>query len=312
MDEPVVPPAEDELATLPYLGATRRAMLRERGIADRAALRAMPEEELAQIGFMGRANARRLHQILDGVTPEPVVRQRRSPAGGSAAAEPAAEPARRRRTRRTPVEETDADAAGAPSPAAAETPSPAPRRRRRAITAPPEEAVAAPGRSDGRATGPGEALAGRMNGDTLATAKPAAAADRTAGDGTAEESVDYDLAIAARREQLPAAVAQLTEAIRNASVAPALARQTTRLLEAADRLAGRQAELSNKRKRRAAILLSGAYTALRDAASGRQFSCKQQSDLADRLRRRRRRLERLLDKSVAAPGGGNDRDGAAS
>src|SRR5438874_1208284 len=105
MDDPVVSPTADELETLPYLGATRRAMLRDRGIADRAALRAMPEEDLAQIGFMGRANARRLHQILDGVAPEPVVRQRRSAAGEAAAPEPAAEPARRRSSRRIPAEE---------------------------------------------------------------------------------------------------------------------------------------------------------------------------------------------------------------
>src|SRR5262249_43144401 len=89
---------ENPFAGLPYLGATRAARLQELGIRDRDALRALPEEELAKVGFMGLTNARRIHEALDVAEVKPHGRARRRAA---AAAPPAEEgPEARGRGRR--------------------------------------------------------------------------------------------------------------------------------------------------------------------------------------------------------------------
>src|SRR5205814_5506871 len=95
------------------------------------------------------------------------------------------------------------------------------------------------------------------------------------------------------------AASEVIRMIRDTAVTDRLTRQITRLLETAERLAERQGELADKMKRRAAVLLGRAHAELEKATGRRRCGPKAQAQLAERLRERRQRLEKLLEKHLA-------------
>ena len=252
MDEPT--PTENPFAGLPYLGATRAARLQELGIRDRDALRALPEEELAKVGFMGLTNARRIHEALDGAEVKPRGRARRR----AAAAPPPAEEAPAARRGRRPRQAIDVGGDGASVNAAIRSAIP--------VELEPVTVVSA------TTTG----------------------VEQVEGAAPSPDGADFAAAIAVRQAELPEAVDALVNAIRDAALAPAFRKQTARFLQTAAQLEERQPHLSESQRRRAANLMNRAQADLRDALNRRRFSCEEQRDLAAQLRRRRRRLEALL------------------
>lgn len=103
--------------------------------------------------------------------------------------------------------------------------------------------------------------------------------------------------IRAQRERLPETALTLMEAIRQAAVTRQLTRQVTRLLITAGEFAADSHELSPRKQRRASEALAQVEQALQRAVEKRAFRPADQKDLADRIRRRRKELEKLLEGS---------------
>lgn len=273
-----------DLNALPYLGQTRINMLRERGIEDIEGLRALSDEELAGVGYLGLANARRVRAALEGNAP-PSRRSRRAARAAAAKengasdppveSEPAPAPPRRRRRGQAATA-----ASGAPGE------NGAPRRRRRAPTVMVEALplLNAPLDVEPAAVDV-EAILEEVVEQLVEAAE------------ISQDQLDYQAALDARRAELPAAVLHLMEAIRAAAIAPALERQAGRLLQVADALTVAQSSLPEKRQRQAALALNETHAALTAAFRKRRFGLKAQEQLADDLRTQRRKLEKLLDRA---------------
>jgi hypothetical protein len=118
--------------------------------------------------------------------------------------------------------------------------------------------------------------------------------DAEEGEG-GEGGSDWNEQIRARRERLPEAALALMEAIRQAAVARQLTRQITRFLITAGEVGGDDRELKAKEQRGISQALEQVEQALERATQKGAFRPTDQRDLADRIRRRRKDLERLLD-----------------
>lgn len=102
--------------------------------------------------------------------------------------------------------------------------------------------------------------------------------------------------IQARRERLPEAALTLIEAIRQAAVSKQLTRQVTRLLITSGEFASVARPEGTAQLRAAAEALAQAEELLQRALEKEAFSEKAQKELADRIRKRRKSLDRLLEE----------------
>lgn len=106
---------------------------------------------------------------------------------------------------------------------------------------------------------------------------------------------DWGAQLQARREQLPEAALALMDAIRQAAVTGALTRQITRLLITAGEFLTDSRPVSDGQRRRATRSLAETEELIERAVQKRAFGPRAQRDLAARIRRRRKELERMLD-----------------
>ena len=113
------------------------------------------------------------------------------------------------------------------------------------------------------------------------------------GGGAPEESVLDDLR--ARRERLPEVALTLIEAIRQAAVSKQLTRQVTRLLITSGEFAS-GAPKSGDKLQEAVEALAQAEELLQRAVEKEAFTAKAQKELAERIRKRRKSLDRLLEE----------------
>lgn len=106
---------------------------------------------------------------------------------------------------------------------------------------------------------------------------------------------DWAAQLQARREQLPEAALALMDAIRQAAVTGALTRQITRLLITAGEFLTDSRPVSEGQRRRATRSLAETEELIERAVQKRAFGPRAQRDLAARIRRRRKDLEKMLD-----------------
>jgi len=99
-----------------------------------------------------------------------------------------------------------------------------------------------------------------------------------------------------RRERLPEAALALIEAIRQAAVNKQLTRQVTRLLITAGEFSSLSRPEGARQLSAAAEALAQAEELLQRALEKEAFSEKAQKELADRIRKRRKSLDRLLEE----------------
>ena len=102
--------------------------------------------------------------------------------------------------------------------------------------------------------------------------------------------------IQARRERLPEVALSLIEAIRQAAVNKQLTRQVTRLLITAGEFSSLARPEGARQLGAAAEALAQAEELLQRALEKEAFSEKAQKELADRIRKRRKSLDRLLEE----------------
>lgn len=153
-------------------------------------------------------------------------------------------------------------------------------------------ATAAPG-GEPPVDGEAEAVVEETEEAAGAAEEPVAAAD---GDAPDEAAEDWQARIREQREQLPEAALELMEAIRAAAVDKQLTRQITRLLITAGEFVNDARPRSDKQRQAASEALDQAEEALRRAIEKQAFSPRQQKELADRIRRRRKQLEQVLER----------------
>jgi hypothetical protein len=127
--------------------------------------------------------------------------------------------------------------------------------------------------------------------DTVADDRDGAAGAVTARD----EASPLREQVRARREQVPQMALDLLEAIRQAAVAPALARQVTRLMITSGEYLSEERELTEEQAAAAQQALKSALTDLRRDLERGRFSPGDQVKLAARIRKQRRALERAIE-----------------
>lgn len=277
------------LADIPGLGPVRRQALAEAGIRDLQDLLNTKVVELAAVRGIGLWQARRIREHLrqrglilseeeDGSV---IVAEVRSPADVQAMAE-AMSVMEETAAREAEVEEEVELLTQALEEARAAT-----------LILPDGQPVS---RNGGE---PGAAESGAVSDEDE---DEAAASDRDEADDDNEDDQDEETetdwadAIREQRERLPETALTLMEAIRQAAVARQLTRQITRLLITAGEFAADERHLSEAQQRRASDALSQVEQALQRAVEKRAFRPSEQKDLADRIRRRRKQLEKLLDR----------------
>lgn len=111
-----------------------------------------------------------------------------------------------------------------------------------------------------------------------------------------EGEADSREELGARRERLPEVALTLIEAIRQAAVSKQLTRQITRLLITSGEFVSESRTLSPEATQAAADALGQAEALLQRALEKEAFSEKEQRELADRIRKRRKALDRLLER----------------
>ena len=116
--------------------------------------------------------------------------------------------------------------------------------------------------------------------------------DRDGGDAPGGNVLDD---LRTRRERLPEVALTLIEAIRQAAVSKQLTRQVTRLLITSGEFAS-GAPKSGDKLQEAVEALTQAEELLQRAVEKEAFTPKAQKELAERIRKRRKSLDRLLEE----------------
>jgi hypothetical protein len=268
---------ELELAEIPGLGPVRRAALEEAGVTDLEALLAMTVAELSAVRGIGAWQARKIREFLrqrgllvevetdDGVDAVIVVEPRTAEE-----AEALSESIDALETQEAVEAEMEAEV----------------QRLAEAVEAArmdaEERGMDALSREE-------QAVLDQVPG--LDEGEPEAGAD----DGA--EARELRERLEAQREQLPETALALMEAIRQAAVTPQLTRQMTRLLITASEFVSNGRAISGAQRRKASAVMARAEALLQNAIQKRSFGGGEQRDLARRLRRRRKELEGLLERS---------------
>lgn len=295
------------LEDIPGLGPVRRQALAQAGIQNLETLLKTRVAELAAVRGIGLWQARKIREYLrqrglvlaEDENGSVVLANARTPAEVETVAE-AVKAIEETAAREIEVEEE------------VEMLVHALEEARAGLAGPDGKPMQAPGASAPQAAAPEEA--DELEEEPAAAApesEPGAAAEaETAGpfeeeQGEEEEGEEEELEaegrrswqeeIRGQRERLPETALGLMEAIRQAAVTRQLTRQVTRLLITAGEFATESRELSPRKQRRASEALSEVEQALQRAVQKRAFRPADQKDLADRIRRRRKELEKLLE-----------------
>jgi DNA-binding IscR family transcriptional regulator len=264
-------PTTISLSDVPGLGPVRREALAEAGVSDLQGLLAMKVAELAAVRGIGLWQARKIREFLrqrgmvlseDEETGGVVVSNARSQADVDAVAD-AMLAMEEQAAHEAEVEEEVQLLVAAMEGARAEAQEAAP-----APVSPADETVVEEDFED----------------------------DDDEEEAESPGGPDWSEEIRAQRERLPEVALSLMEAIRQAAVTRQLTRQITRLLIAAGELAPADPPLTDQRQRKASEALTQVEAALQRAIEKRAFRAVDQKDLADRIRRRRKELERLLEQ----------------
>lgn len=302
-----------DLAEIPGLGPVRRAALAEAGVGDLRGLLAMKLNELAAVRGVGIWQARKIREFLrqrgllveDGTAPGEdgpiVVSAPATPEQASIVAEAV------HAFEEQAEAEAQVEAEVAVLVEAIEQSEPAPRSpgrsRKRAAAAPvtshAEAGSAAPVEAaESETAAQTGAPPADTDGESGEDDAPKPAADATGDDEVdAEEAAAIRNELGERRERLPESALALVEAIRQAAVSKQLTRQITRLLITAGDFSDDDVRLTLEHRRSAASVLASVEQSLQKALEKESFGKKAQRDLAERVRARRKELERLLQET---------------
>jgi hypothetical protein len=273
-----------DLSQIPGLGPVRRQALEEAGIRDLKGLLALKVAELAAIRGVGLWQARKISEFLrqrgllmvtDGDQGPGIVVSRPRTREEAAALADAAR-AMEAQAEQEAVAEAQVEAL---SEAVAEAERDTRRRRRRGVSREEAEVLQ---QSNG------------ARGDEAAAAAPMgeAAEEQTA-------PVDWREEVKSRRERVPETAVALMEAIRQAAVTRKLTRQITLFLITAGDFIADGKHVGDRQRRRAAEALEEVEGLLHRAMEKQRFDAKAQEDLSDRIRKRRKELEKLLERDEA-------------
>jgi len=279
---------ELSLDEVPGLGPVRRAALAEIGVEDLRGLLALKLTELAAVRGVGLYQARKIQEFLRrrGLPTEQAVSLSGSVVAATAAVDLVAvtqattvleQQAAAERELEAEVElltealaEIEAAPASGDSPAREET---------------TEEADALAPDEDGDDQTEEQGDSGPIPESTAVIDAEALAA----GGGKGE--------LKRQREQIPQTALTLVEAIRQAAVSRDLTRQVTRLLIVSGQFTSESCSLSDGKLRKVSEQLARVDEAMQRALAKRDFSPTDQKELAERIRRRRKELERLLERA---------------
>lgn len=290
-----------ELSDIPGLGPVRLQALAEVGVRDLEGLLALKVRELSEIRGIGVWQARKIREFLrhrgllveaddDGsvvLVPPCTAAQEEALERSVHAMEAQAEAEARVEAE---VEALARAVAEAQRQAEVEGASPASNGKEAAESKPSADRRPAGVRAEGEPSTFNLQLPGAASGDRGEAAESAVAEEEPVEGGP-----DWREEISVQREQLPETALQLIEAIRQAAVTKQLTRQITRLLITAGEFVSDSRPLSEGRREEAHARLEEAGALLSRAMQRREFSPDDQKALAQRIRRRRKDLERLLE-----------------
>jgi len=277
------------LSEIPGLGPVRLQALAEVGINDLEGLLALKARELAEVRGIGLWQARKIREFL---------RQRGLLVGidedGSMVLVPPRTPAQQDALQRS-VHAIEAQAEAearvqAEVEALAQVVAEAQRRTNRGADGADE---AAP-RSRGRAKRSSPAAEEQAPPEHAAEHAQGANGDIPADETADVGKQDWGQAISAKREQLPEVALAMIDAIRQAAVGKQLTRQLTRVLITAGEFVSDTRPVSEECRREAHEVLCEVERLLAQTMQRRAFSQDAQKDLAKRIRRKRKELEKLL------------------
>lgn len=304
-----------DLSAIPGLGPVRRKALSAAGIDDLRGLLTLKVAELAEIRGIGLWQARKIREFLrhHGLLAEeddehsPAIRvqpphTREEAEVVTAAAHALELQAEREAAKEAEVErltEVVAEALHAAArPSANPDPGPLagePVVSPPAIGRPTPPSARPPLRPDGTlrgGNGTPPAPAERSK-PSVSRAEMPAPSDTPASSDTPTAPLD-GACLAAQRERLPDTATALMEAIREAAVSRRLARQLTRFLVVVSEFIHDQPARTDEQRFVASEAMSAVERLLERALERRRFSSEDQDDLADRIRRFRKHLERVL------------------
>jgi hypothetical protein len=182
------------------------------------------------------------------------------------------------------------------------------RKRAAASSATPEaapEAAAAPKATADESPKAAAAEPAKKSSEADDFREPAASEDgepAEAGEADSEDVAAVRNELSERRERLPESALALVEAIRQAAVSKQLTRQITRLLITAGGFSDDDVRLTLEHRRAAASVLASVEQSLQKALEKESFGKKAQRELAERVRARRKELERLLQETESDAG----------
>lgn len=284
-----------ELADVPGLGPVRREALAEVGVTDLAGLLAMKVSELAAVRGIGVWQARKVREYLrhegllieDSQSDEAAEQDQPIVVHAPETAEEALAVAEAAAVMEAQAEaEAQVEAEVAMLSEALEAAS--------AAEALSEQPPAEPAADE---SGEAEPAAQET---VEAESRPAEDDDVSEEDAQETEVQGEDdprEELTARRERLPETALTLIEAIRQAAVNKQLTRQVTRLLITSGEFVSESRSLTPEATRAASEALGQAEALLQRALEREAFGEKEQRELADRIRKRRKALDRLLERA---------------
>jgi helix-hairpin-helix protein len=290
-----------DLADIPGLGPVRRAALAEAGVHDLQGLLAMKVAELAAVRGIGVWQARKIREFLrqrgllfeveDGTGDIAVIMV---PPQTAAEAEAVAEAVDMMETQAATEARVEAEVELL-TEAVRKDDRPEGTRRMKdegGLTTPDSSST------DGEAPMPQAPDGnGRMTGEPAqAEAESQEDASLLASSFIPHLSDEWREQVRSHREQLPEAAVALIEAIRQAAVSKQLTRQLTRLLITSGEFLSDSRPLAPEQLRQASKSLMAVERALQRAVERGSFRPSDQKDLANRIRKRRKELERFLER----------------
>ncbi|HTE19819.1 MAG TPA: helix-hairpin-helix domain-containing protein [Armatimonadota bacterium] len=297
-----------DLSDIPGLGPVRRTALAEAGIENLQGLLAMKVAQLAAIRGVGIWQARKIQEFLrqrglslevegpdtegEGADTSVVVAHARTPGDVEAVAEAVLaiqEQAQREVQVREEVERVVEAIENARQESGVESPGGIIVVGERSASAGADGTVAAS--TDAAPNGSPAVAEEGSSVDEQEDEQPGAESP----DESASDDQQWQEEIRAQRERLPEAALTLMEAIRQAAVAKQLTRQLTRLLITAGEFASTSRPISDAQRGKATEILAGVEQSLQRAVEKQSFRPNDQRDLADRIRKRRKELEAILE-----------------
>jgi hypothetical protein len=290
------------LDEVPGLGRVRREALAEVGVVDLPGLLAMKVNELAAVRGIGIWQARKIREFLrqrgllveDGAAEDPetiVIHAPETMAEAAAVAEVVAVMEAQAEAEARVQAEVDLISEALETTPEIDSPGTTvmPGATRIPVTIEGSNGTGAPTPDAAAAEQAGAVAELEARGEEA----PGEKAEDTMDEAAPEDNVLEDLR--ARRERLPEVALTLIEAIRQAAVSKQLTRQVTRLLITSGEFAS-GGPRSAEKLQEAVEALAQAEELLQRAVEKEAFTDKAQKELADRIRKRRKSLDRLLEE----------------